>query len=160
MSISVGWLLAPLFVAVILFDLRVMRIPNRLVALIAIVAVAVLVLDVAWDEALLRVAVAGAVLLIGLVLFALRLMGGGDIKVLTVMMLLISTDTLPIFGLLLSASIFFGIAMMGIARALAKGHQTRWRSLWDRQRFPLGLPIGMAGLAYLFMGQTLLEFVQ
>lgn len=160
MSISVGWLLAPLFIAVILFDLRVMRIPNRLVALIAVVAVAVLVLDVAWDEALLRLAVAGAVLLIGLVLFALRLMGGGDIKVLTVIMLLIPTDTLPIFGLLLSASIFVGIAIMGIARALAKGHQTRWRSFWDRRRFPLGLPIGMAALAYLFMGQTLVKFIQ
>jgi prepilin peptidase CpaA len=156
MMLSTAWMLVPLFLAVILYDLRLMRIPNWLVLLFAIVALAVVPFSVSWEETLLRAGIALAVLLIGLVLFALGLMGGGDIKLLAVLMLLVPPPALPVFGLMLSAGIVVGIVALGIVRQIAKGRAGGWRAVWDRKRFPLGLGIGLAGLAFIFTGPSVI----
>ncbi len=149
---SAAWVMVPLLAAVILYDLRLMRIPNGLVLLFLAVAVGILPFALPLDALLWRVAIALGVLAIGLALFATGLMGGGDVKILSVLMLLIPPSALPAFGVLLSIGVLVGIIGLSVARALAKGKPTRWRALWDRKRFPLGLGIGMAGLSFIWAG--------
>lgn len=154
-SLPVGWLLAPLLVAVILYDLRFLRIPNLLVLLFAVVALVSVPLSVPLDEVLWRLLAAVLVLLAGFALFALRLMGAGDVKLMAVLMLLVPVSGWAIFALLFSLSIFLGTALlMGLRRATAT-RQTRWLSLQDHSRFPLGLSIGIAGLAFLALAPHL-----
>lgn len=155
MEIPVAWLVGPLLMAVILYDLRLMRIPNVLVGLFLIVAVVSLPLTEPLSEILWRVLAALVVFGAGLALFAARLMGGGDVKLMAVLVLFIPTAALPVFGLLFSVGIVLGVLGMVVLRRMADKSRTRWHSLRENGKFPLGLSIGMAGLAFVTFGDTL-----
>ncbi|MDD9719730.1 prepilin peptidase [Sulfitobacter sp. PR48] len=155
MEIPVAWLVAPLLIAVILYDLRLMRIPNVLVGLFLIVALVSLPLTEPLSEILWRLLAALAVFGAGLALFAARLMGGGDVKLMAALTLLIPTAALPVFGLLFSVGIVLGVLGLMVMRRLADRNQTRWHSLREHGRFPLGLSIGMAGLVFATFGEKL-----
>ena len=155
LQIPVIWLMIPLFLAVMLFDLRQMRIPNALVLLVLVIAAVSLPLSVSLTEFGWRLLAAGIVLILGVSLFALRLMGGGDVKFLGALTLMIPTDQLAIFALLLSAAIFAGVAALYLARRAVSGSATRWRSLEDHSRYPLGLSIGLAGIGFALVAPIL-----
>lgn len=154
-AVPVGWLVAPLMLAVILCDLRLMRIPNRLVGLVLVVAIVSLAMTEPLTEVLWRFCAALVVFAAGLALFAARLMGGGDVKLMAALTLLIPTAALPVFGLLFSACIVLGVILLVALRAMSDAQSTRWLSLRDRRRFPLGLSIGMAGLTFVALGERL-----
>lgn len=155
-TISINWLTVPLFLAVILYDMRFMRIPNWLVALFVIVAVVSLPFSTGWIDLLWRLVASATTFLVCLLLFARRLMGGGDVKLLTVLALLIPVSALPLFGVILSLSIFVSVAAIYTARRLTQGKPTRWRAISDRKGFPLGLGIGSAGIVFVLIGPMLL----
>ncbi len=154
-QISAAWLLAPLLVAVILYDLRFMRIPNVLVKLVLIVAVVSLIPALEVPELIWRTVAAAVVFAVTLTLFALRLMGGGDVKLLAVLTLFIPTGALAHFALIFSVGIFAGVAILKALRVGLRHRETNWRSLQDHTRFPLGLSIGMSGLAFIVLGPLL-----
>lgn len=80
MTLAVGLVLAASLLAAA-SDLRTRRIPNVLVIALFVCGLAVNALA-GWQHALLDVAVAFAILLAGTFAFSLKLIGGGDVKLL------------------------------------------------------------------------------
>ena len=148
-----AWLLvAPLAVWAIVSDLRAMRIPNRLNALLALaflpVGLAALPLDaVAW-----RLAAGAGVLALGYAAFALGQMGGGDVKMLAASALWIAPERSGEALMLLSLALLVGLAAVTLLRRAAPAGVAGWRGL-DRRtaRYPMGLSIGAALLAHLWL---------
>ena len=141
-------LLSPVLLATAYCDLSRMRIPN----LLSLVAVALFLISapafLTTDAALMRVLLAGAALLIGFVMFAFRLLGGGDVKIFAALMLFIPVPTVSTFLLLFSAAMIFGIALMPVLRALPGAASSGWVSLQPGARFPMGISIALCGLAH------------
>lgn len=148
-EVFANWMLAALLVAVILFDLRQMRLPNWL----SLSFVALFVIAVAWvlpmSEMIWRVGVAGAVLLIGMAANAARLLGGGDVKVFAALVLFVPTGAVLSFILLFCICLFVGILALLAVRHLLRGGQTGWIGLNVGERYPMGVSIGAAGLIML-----------
>lgn len=151
-EVSAAWIIVPLLLAVILYDLRFMRIPNRLVILFAVVALVTAPFQIGFEEMLWRLGVAAAVFAGGLILYARRMMGAGDVKLLAVLMLLIPIEGMQAFSMMLSMSILLGVAAWIVVRRVRGAAPTQWRSLQQQSRFPLGLSIGMAGLVFALIG--------
>ena len=140
-------LLAPVLVAVVLGDLARLTISNRLVV-IALAMGAVLVPLLAWDEAALRAGAALAVFAPLLVFFALGLMGGGDVKMLPVLVFFVPPEHWALAANLFSAALLLGVAGTVLARAAVAGRPpTGWLALDTPRAFPMGVAIGGAGLA-------------
>lgn len=140
-------LLTPLLVAVALFDLRYMRIPNA-ISLLAIALFAVFALIAPPDDLLLRVIAAAVVLGVGFIAFALGLFGGGDVKILASLMLFVPTAGLNAFAIHLACGLTFGIALVLALRKMPAILREGWVGLADQRGIPMGVSIAMAGLAY------------
>lgn len=147
MSLMPLFLIAPLLMAVIWSDMRYMRIPNTfsLLALAVFIVTAAIMMpaDLWW-----RPVVALIVFALGFAGFCVGLWGGGDVKFLSVLMLFIPVSTLSIFSYVFSASLLLGIALvLGLRRIPAvSGHG--WKAISGSVKFPMGLSIGLAGLAH------------
>jgi prepilin peptidase CpaA len=147
MQVAPLFAIAPLLLAVGYFDLRYMRIPNAL----SIVAFgAFLVFAVLYPPADLvpRLVVGGGVLALGLIGFALRLFGGGDVKFLSVLVLFVPLHALAIFGNVFSASLLLGIALVLTLRRIPALATLGWKSIGGSTKFPMGVSIALAGLSF------------
>lgn len=146
LGIVSNWMLAALLVAVIILDLKDMRLPNWL----ALAFVALFALSTAWTIPLPDIAwrsgAALIVLLLGLAANAARLLGGGDVKILAALMLFIPTQALLSFMFVLCMCMLVGIIAVLALRRMLRSVQTGWRGLNENGRYPMGLSIGMAGL--------------
>jgi prepilin peptidase CpaA len=139
--------LCPVLVAVAVRDLSQLRIPNALVLAAVVIFAACYPLLPAGEisDRLLAAAVVFAMLL---PLFAARLIGGGDAKMLPAVVLFVPPDHWQQYGLLLSASLVVGVIAVGTARAAVSGYvPTGWAALDRRGTFPMGLSIALSGLA-------------
>jgi Flp pilus assembly protein protease CpaA len=119
-----------------LIDLRERRIPNWLTGSVAAVyPVYVLVspVPIAWATA---VAVAFAVFLLGLVLFARQVIGGGDVKLIAAVTLWAGIDHLVVFALVTSL-VGGGLALVGL-------WYQRWHGLIDAHLAALGWKLAPA----------------
>ncbi|WP_281985257.1 prepilin peptidase [Thalassorhabdomicrobium marinisediminis] len=134
--------------AVILYDLRQMRLPNRLALLFVLLFALAEVWTVPAGELAGRVGVALLVLVLGMVANAARLVGGGDVKILSALMLFIPLRDLAPFLFLLSLSMAGGIAVLLVVRRALRGVDTGWIGLQESGRYPMGISIGAAGLVY------------
>ena len=139
-------LVAPLLVATIWCDMRLLLIPNRLVAAMVIMALVLVPVLVPWHDALLRCAISAAVFAVGFAGFSLKLIGGGDVKMLAALVLFVPPDRIAVFCLLLSAALLIGIALVQGLRQIAFRPTSGWGVLRERRRYPMGLSIGMTGL--------------
>jgi prepilin peptidase CpaA len=143
---SLGLILAsPLLLAMAFLDLRDMQIPKwisgGMIAIFAVLALTVL----PWAESGARMAVAAGVFAAGFAGFALRLLGGGDVKALSAMMLLVPFGSLALFMLAFAASLMLGVVAVLLARR-AFGHaDAPWVSMRSNT-FPMGISISAAGL--------------
>lgn len=148
-------LAAPLMFLVIINDLKRMRIPNWL----SLATIAVFVLTVPlvqpMDETLARLAAAAIVFALGFAAFASGAVGGGDVKILSALMLLIPIEALPLFSLILSATLMGGAALVLGLRAVMRTPVEGWRFL-ETKKFPMGLSIGTAALALPAAATTML----
>ena len=140
------WSLVAMLISVILFDLRYMRLPNTL----AMLFVVVFVLTVSWSlpiaELATRVGIAVIVLVIGIAANAAKLLGGGDVKILSALMLFVPRGELLAFAFILCISMIIGIAALLALRRAMRAHSTVWRGLQTSGRYPMGISIGVAGL--------------
>ncbi len=148
-----AWLLAgPLAVWAMVSDLRAMRIPNRLNALLALaflpVGLAALPLDAfAW-----RLAAGAGVLALGYAAFAFGQMGGGDVKMLAAGALWIAPERAGEALMLLSLALLVGLGAVTLVRRAASSGMAGWRGLDPgTARYPMGLSIGAALLAHLWL---------
>ncbi len=139
--------LCPILLAVAFTDLSRLRIPNALV-LAALALFAATCLTLPQDEILARLAAAGLAFLLLLPLFALRLMGGGDIKMLPAMVLFVPALHWQLFAGLFSAALVAGVVAIGLARlATDRATPTGWLAIDTPRAFPMGLSIAVAGIA-------------
>ena len=151
-------LLAPLLVAVAFGDLARLRISNRLV-LAALILFATSVPLFAPDELSLRLAAGVAVFLALAVLFALGLMGGGDVKMLPAVVLFVPPEHWGNFALVLSAALLAGVAGVGVARAAVGSRgPTGWLAIDTPRAFPMGVSIALAGLLLPILAVTVQIF--
>lgn len=140
-------LIAPLLAWGAWSDLTRMKIPNALsLAAVAVFAAAAAVSPP--DDLLPRLAVAAAVLALGLVSYVFGLFGGGDVKMLSALLLFVPVPTLPVFAYVFSASMLAGIAIVLALRRLPAAHRPGWKSVSGSTGFPMGLSIAMAGVVH------------
>lgn len=140
-------ILAPVLAIVAYCDLRYMRIPNAL-SLIAIAVFVVVSVIAPPADLWPRVAVAGIVLALGLTAFAFRMIGGGDVKFLSAMMLSVPTSGLLIFANVFSASMLAGIVFVLGMRRIPATQGWGWKTFGGSQKFPMGISIALSGLAF------------
>lgn len=138
--------LSPLLVAVAYFDLRFLRIPNRLV----MIALAVFVLTapmVAAPE--LGTRILAAVLVFGMTstAFFLRYLGGGDVKMMTALMLFVPTSGLTVFAYVFSVSMMLAVLITVTIQSPMVAHRMRWVSTSNKGALPAGLCIAMSGIS-------------
>ena len=130
---------------VILNDLRRMRIPNMLsLVLLALFPVQAVALG-EWFAILSQMGLAAVVFALGFVAFAARAMGGGDVKILAALALFAPVGFLAEIFLVFAACIFVCVPLVLGSRRFAGHEGSDWVFL-TAKRFPLGLPIGLAGL--------------
>lgn len=145
-------LLCPILAFVAGFDLTQMRIPNVLV-LSGLLLFASCIPLIGLSEALARATVFAAVFAICISLFACRMIGGGDAKMIPVVFLFIPSAQSTSYALILGWSLLGGIL---IVRGLRWGLQrdgAAWVSMRPGADFPMGVSIALSGLA--FLGWTL-----
>lgn len=147
-------LIAPFLVAVAYFDLRYMRIPNML-SLILLAVFAMVAIVSPPGDVMPRVAVAAAVLAVGIVAFGFRLFGGGDVKVLSALMLFIPVWSIGIFALVFSASLLAGIVAITVMRRIRVLRHSTWTA-FQTVTFPMGISIALAGLVHPFVALSLI----
>lgn len=134
-------------------DLRSLRLPDGLsLALLALFPLQMLHLG-GWHPILMQIALAATVFAVLLTGFAFRLLGGGDVKLLSALALFVPIPLLAHTFLAFSAALVLAIALVLTARALWRGTNSRWQFLTTR-KLPMGLAIGMAGLFVSFAQAT------
>ena len=140
-------LLTPVLCAVAWSDLRHLRIPNRLVG----VALGLFVLciplltgsEVAW-----RLGAALVVFALGTLAFALRLVGGGDVKMLAALMLFVPSQTWNVFGYGLSLALVAGVLVVLALRAAPVLRNADLAVIRARGKFPMGISLALAGILH------------
>ncbi len=140
-------LIAPLLAWGAWSDLTRMKIPNAL-SLAAVAVFAATAAVAPADDLLPRLAIAAAVLGIGLVSYIFGLFGGGDVKMLSALLLFVPVSTLPLFAYVFSASMLAGITIVLALRRLPSAHRPGWKSVSGSTGFPMGLSIAMAGIVH------------
>jgi prepilin peptidase CpaA len=140
-------LLWPILVMVAYCDFRYMRIPNSMV-LISITLFIVSAPFLSGSEVMYRVVTAAIVLCVGFFLFALRLFGGGDVKMLAALLLFVPSATLSVYALGFSASMIVGIVFIVALRASQHWRKSRAVSMRATGKFPMGVSIALSGFLH------------
>ena len=141
-------LVIPVLLIAAASDLRHLRIPNNL-SLVALALFACCIFFLPYQEVLLRLLFASLVFVIGFLLFAFRIVGGGDVKLFSALILFIPTQSLSQFGYVFSTSLLIGIIIMISLRNLPLDLGHNWLSLRTRNALPMGISIAMAGVFHL-----------
>lgn len=144
--VSLG--LALVLLAVIAVDMRLMRIPDALSAIPWVLFVVHVVLVGPGTWVLWQVGFAAIVFALGVLAFALNLMGGGDTKVLPGLALFVPLSALPAVMLTFAVALLVSIAAILLARRVAARPDHDWAVLREPD-LPMGIPIGLAGLVLL-----------
>ena len=147
-------LLLPVMLAVGFCDFRYMKIPNVLSVIGVIIFIGTAFL-LPVPEIGMRILAGVIAMLVGFILFALRVFGGGDVKIFSVLMLFIPSQTIALFGLVFSISILFGIGLIMTLRTAPGAQESRWVSLKERVKFPMGISISLAAVSHPFMVSAL-----
>ena len=140
-----------LFIAAAYSDIKTFRIPNVLVAAVALLAVTRLIVIGNSSGVLYTVGASVALLVVGFVLFWQGFIGGGDAKLITAAALLIGYDDL------LSFLVFMGIcgALISLAALV-----TRRRLNATKLYIPYGVAIATAGsVTLLFQSPLTVSFI-
>ena len=139
---------SPLLVLMAASDLARMRIPNLFVLLGLVVFVATAPL-LELGELGARIAAGLIVFLIGFAGFSLRLLGGGDVKMMAMLMLFIPSQTLMLYSYCFSGSMLTGIVLIVLLRRVPKMRESGLVSLQADGALPMGVPIAASGLLHL-----------
>lgn len=139
---------APLMVATAVYDLRQLRIPNWLVLAVvgAFLATAPFVLP--WVEVLWRILFAVILLVLGILLYQVRQVGGGDVKMLAAAALYVSWRDAPGVAFLLALMLVVMFLTLFVVKRLVPA-TGGWRALERGAGFPLGVAISGAMIVFL-----------
>jgi prepilin peptidase CpaA len=146
--------------AVMYYDATRFIIPNWLVgSLLFIYPIAVLISPVAVDWKMDLLGMLGT-FAVGFVVFALRAMGGGDVKLIIVLSLWVGLQKLPFFGFdfaLLGGILSIAILVIRKILSLSSIKEKKLPRIFRyKEPIPYGLAIAGAFLFMLFKGEILL----
>lgn len=143
--------LQAILVASTVSDLRHLRIPNTHVLLVIALFVVSAPLVLTWPEFASRILAAAIAFGIGFVLFALRLFGGGDVKMMAALLLLVPSAELVLFLRLFAVALLASsLAMLALQR-LPAGQRPGWDSVRSAGHVPVGVSMALAvGLLLVF----------
>ena len=135
-----GILLAVLLLMAAWSDIKTRTISNELNATIALLAIAFwwVAGETLWPDVAIRIGIALGLFAMFALLFMLRMMGGGDVKMIAALAL-----WLPFKALL---SMLTVMALSGGLITLALLIRHRWRPNADRPEVPYGVAIAIGGL--------------
>ncbi len=102
-----------------------------------------------WQEASLRLLAAALVFSAAFALFAARLMGGGDVKMGSALLLFIPSGTYSLFAFLFSAALVVTISVIVLLRWVPTLRRAGPVSLRAQGTVPMGLAFGLSGLLHL-----------
>lgn len=140
-------LIAPLLVFAAYWDLRFLRIPD-IISVAVVTAFVFCALLSAPDDLMTRLLVTMVVFGIGVLAFAFRLVGGGDVKLFSALVLFIPADRLILFANVFSVSLLIGIGGIVALRRSRFAGVVQWKSLSEPRAFPMAVSIAFAGLTY------------
>lgn len=141
-------LASPLLLWIAWTDFRYMRIRNT--AVLAAVALFVLTLPLIGPyEAGWRLLAAGLIFLAAFAMFALRMLGGGDVKMGAAILLFVPSGTYTLFAMMFSLALMLGISLILALRAVPPLRRSGPVSLRAAGTFPMGIALGGAGLLHL-----------
>lgn len=150
------YLALPLLALMAVQDLAQLKISNRLVIGMVALACVAAPFVLPWPEIQMRLMAASAVFLLGFAGFALRLWGGGDVKALAAVMLLLPSQTLPLYAWTFVAGMVAGLVCVMAARAILRNPDIRWSGLQPQAGFPMGVPIALSAALLPVAAVTLL----
>lgn len=136
--------LAVIALSIIYFDLRFMRIPDRLSLLLLGLFAAQCVAFGFPADVWMRLAVCLIVFGLGFVAFGARMLGGGDVKIMTALALFVPVHALAHVALTLSATLLLGTGVV-VAVRWVNPAWSGW-SFLRTSRMPMGVSIGAAAL--------------
>lgn len=139
---------APVALAVAISDLRSMIIPNWMTLGAAVIFLGFVFITLPLDQALWRVAGGLIVFAAGFLGFLARVVGGGDAKVAAAFALMIAPQDASVALILLAVSALLGLIVISLLRATPLGRGS-WEVWSARGRFPYGVALSMALIAYL-----------
>lgn len=133
-------------------DLFTMKIPNKIsLALIAAFVLAALYIQMPLETALMHVGVGAAALLVGFAMFSMRLLGGGDAKLMAAGAMWMGPEHavmfiayMTIFGGMLSAAILFYRKYIPVTADAVPGWAARLHV--QGTGIPYGIAIAASGL--------------
>lgn len=140
-------LLSPVLIAVAWTDMRELRIPNVLVMLSIAIFLATSPM-LSFGEFGTRLIAAAVVFLGFFFAFALRLVGGGDTKMIPALILFIPSAGLTGFAMVFSASLMFSILVVLALQSQALSHYSNWSIARVKGHMPMGLAIMLSGLTF------------
>ncbi|WP_050931964.1 A24 family peptidase [Aestuariivita boseongensis] len=139
------YLALPLLALMALEDLSRLRISNRLVLAMVVLACLSAPVFLPWAEIGHRLIAALSVFVLGFSGFALRLWGGGDVKALAALMLFLPSQALTLYAWTFVAGMALGlVAVMGF-RAVLRNPDIGWSGLQPNAGYPMGLSIALSG---------------
>ncbi|MEQ6249958.1 prepilin peptidase [Sulfitobacter sp. HNIBRBA3233] len=143
-----SWIPVPVFLYLIYTDLRYLRIPNRaLFVLFCALALAHLP-TLAPADIPLRLVGAAAVFALAFAAFYTGMLGGGDVKMISVVMLFVPLQDIAAFALALSVSVILSLSVIKILRRSRSVKALQWRAFNDAKRLPLGPAIAISSMIY------------
>lgn len=148
------WACVPILLYTIYTDLSDLRIPNSAVILLAIVFIATQLPFMPLPELAWRILAALFVFGLSFVVFALHLLGGGDVKLLPAVVLFVPSNAWAQFVLALSVSVILTLTVLRLVRGFTGGG--RWLSVNQSARYPLGPAIALAALIYRPLGAVVI----
>ncbi len=128
-------------------DLRHLRIPNTHVLAVVAIFAASAPFALAAPEIGLRLAAGLVAFSLGFGLFALRLFGGGDVKMMAAVILLVPARALPVFLFSFSAALLLTTLGIVLLQRLELADRLGWESARTRGSVPVGVSIFLAMLA-------------
>ena len=146
-----------LFIVAAYSDVKSFRIPNKLVAAVALLAVTRLIAIGDPSVALYTVGASVALLAVGFVLFWQRFIGGGDAKLITAAALLVGyKDLLPFLLVMGICGAAISLAALAIHKYLPLYAGPRLAAFLSNARLavPYGVAIATAGSVTLFFQST------
>ncbi len=144
----------PILVAVALSDMKNLRIPNTMVmAGLCLFIICSPLLGV--FETSMRAAIGGLAFIICSGLFAFRVLGGGDAKMIPVVFLFIPSHLASIYMVIFGWSLLLGIVFIHLARKGFGNEQSGWVFLRAHADFPMGISIAMSGFIFLAYAASL-----
>jgi prepilin peptidase CpaA len=125
-------------------DLRYLRIPNSHVLLMLGIFVVTAPFVLTLPELGTRLLAASIAFGVGFVLFALRMFGGGDVKMLSALLLLVPSPDIVLFLRFFAGALLISSLGMVVLQRVAVGERLGWESSRRRGHVPVAVSIFLA----------------